>query len=454
MLYRTLDPTTEELIKEYPEISFENLEKKALRAREAFSSWRGSTFSGRRELFLKLSGRLLEKKREFASLMTQEMGKPMTQAETEIEKCSWGCEYYANHAEEFLKEEIVPTDAGKSYVRYDPLGVILGILPWNFPFWQVFRFSIPAIVAGNTVLLKPAPNVPACSLAIEALYREVGFPENIFQTLLLSNETAARLIASSLIDGVSLTGSSRAGSEVASIAGRGLKKTVLELGGSDPFVAFEDADLEKAVAAGIRSRMLNSGQSCIAAKRFIISRKVYSRFKELFVEAVKALKLGDPKETTTNIGPLAREDLLRNLIRQVEESVKQGAKLILGGGVPSGRGFFYPPTVLEEVGPGMTCFDQETFGPVASLIISKDDEEAVTLANQTSYGLGASLWTRDTGKAEALAKRIEAGSVFINGMVKSDPRLPFGGIKGSGYGRELAAVGLREFVNVKTVWIA
>ena len=453
-MYRTLDPATEELVKTYPEHSWEETKSRAEKTKGAFADWRETSFETRRKLTQRLAALLRERKKEFSQVITQEMGKPITQAEAEIDKCAWGCEFYAERAESYLKEEIIPTDAGKSYVRYDPLGVILGIMPWNFPFWQVFRFAIPAIMAGNAVLLKPAPNVPGCGSAVENLFREAGFAEGVFHCLFLSNETAERLIESPYIQGVSLTGSDRAGSQVAEVAGRSLKKTVLELGGSDPLIVFEDADLEKTIAAAIRSRMLNSGQSCIAAKRLIVFEKVFKKFEEGFVRAVKELKIGDPKDPTTHIGPLAREDLLQNLIRQVEETKMTGAKVLAGGDRPSRKGFFYLPTVLKNVAPGMTAFEQEIFGPVASLIVAKNDDEAVELANKTAYGLGASLWTKDAVRAEKLARKIEAGSVFINGMVKSDPRLPFGGIKKSGYGRELAAQGLHEFVNIKTVWIA
>lgn len=454
MNYQSLNPATGELIREYPETSWNEAERVAEGSREAFRGWSETSFLERGAFVRGLAELLRKKKGEYASLMTLEMGKPIRQAQAEIEKCVWGCEFYAGSAAKFLKEEVIPTDAGKSYLRYDPLGVILGIMPWNFPFWQVFRFAIPGVMAGNVVLLKHAPNVPGCALAIEKLFREAGAPEGFFQNLFLSNESAARLIASPYIEGVSLTGSGRAGSEVASIAGRNLKKVVLELGGSDPFIVFEDADLDKAVAAGIHARMLNSGQSCIAAKRFIVSAKIFGRFEEKFLEAIRGLKVGDPADPKTDIGPLAREDLLLNLSRQVEGSVSIGARLLTGGKRIPRNGFFFSPTVLKEVRPGMPVFDEETFGPVACLIPAANDDEAVELANKTSYGLGASLWTKDVARAEARARRIEAGAVFINGTVKSDPRLPFGGIKRSGFGRELSAAGIREFTNIKTVWIA
>lgn len=454
MDYRTLNPTTEELVRSYPELSWEEAEDKASRAQGVFCRWRGISIGERGAFVKKLAGLLRKKKGELAALMTEEMGKPITQAETEIEKCVWGSEFYADHAGDYLKEEAIPTDAGKSYLRYDPLGVILGIMPWNFPFWQVFRFAIPAVMSGNVVLLKHAPNVPGCALAIAGLFREAGFPEGLFQNLFLSNEGVARLIASSVVQGVSLTGSDRAGREVAATAGQHLKKTVLELGGSDPFLVFEDADLSKAVPAAVHARMLNTGQSCIAAKRIILLEKIYTRFRDSLLQAIKDLKVGDPQECSTQIGPLAREDLLQNLIRQVGESVKMGARLLTGGERPARKGFFYLPTLLEKVTPGMPVCEEEVFGPVATLFIVKGDEEAVELANRTAYGLGASLWTENLSKAESLTRRIEAGSVFVNGTVKSDPRLPFGGIKRSGWGRELSAPGIREFVNIKTVWMA
>jgi len=453
MDYRTLDPATEELIQIYPIHGWDETRTAFEKARTAFGSWKNSSLEERKKLILQLAAKLRERKHRYGAVITLEMGKPIGQAEIEIDKCARGCDYYADGAEEALKAQTIATDAAKSYVRYDPLGVILGIMPWNFPFWQVLRFSIPALMAGNVVVLKHAPNVPRCALEIEALFREVGFPEGVFQSLFLSNETVERVIGSGWIHGVSLTGSDRAGSAVAQIAGKNLIKTVLELGGSDPFIIFDDADLEATVPVAVKSRMLNAGQSCIAAKRFLVSSKIYDRFREKLMEAVKALQVGDPKSAGTDIGPLAREDLLANLERQMKKSKLQGACAILEGGRLPGKGYYYRPAILENVTEGMVAFEQEIFGPVASLIRFEKEDEAVRLANETCYGLGASLWTRDTAKAEGIAREIEAGSVFINGMVKSDPRLPFGGVKRSGYGRELSAMGIHEFVNVKTVWI-
>ncbi len=453
MDYRTLDPTTEELLQTYPEHDEEQTRLAFDKARKAFAGWRRTPLEARRDLLLRLAVRLRERKQRYGSLISLEMGKPIAQAEIEIDKCARGCDYYAGAAEEALKPQTIATDAARSYVRYDPLGTILGIMPWNFPFWQVLRFSIPALMAGNVVVLKHAPNVPRCALEIEALFREVGFPEDVFQTLFLSNEAVARVIASGWVQGVSLTGSDRAGSAVAEMAGRHLIKTVLELGGSDPLIVFEDADLDLAVPVAVKSRMLNAGQSCIAAKRFLVSSKIYDAFRSRLVDAVKALKVGDPRRRETDIGPLARADLLEGLVRQVGEARAQGARVLLEGGRSPGKGYFYRPEILEGVTPGSVAFDQEIFGPVVSLIPFGNDEEAVRLANETCYGLGASLWTRDIAKAERIAREIEAGNVFVNGMVKSDPRLPFGGVKRSGHGRELSTMGIYEFVNIKTIWI-
>ena len=355
---------------------------------------------------------------------------------------------------EYLREVPVVTEAKKSYVRFDPLGVVFGVMPWNFPFWQVLRFAVPALTAGNAVILKPAPNVPACSLEIGKLFKAVGFPEALFQTLFLSNETSAKAMASEFIQAVSLTGSSRAGSEIASVAGRSLKKTVMELGGSDPFIVLDDAEVEKAIPAAVTARMVNSGQSCNAGKRFIVTQKVYSRFEEGFAKGIQNLKAGDPLDRATEIGAIAREDLLMHLIQQVEQSKAQGAKALVGGTRLPQKGFFYAPTLLTGVKPGMTCFEEEIFGPVASLILAKDEDEAIELANRSVYGLGASVWTEDLNRAETIASRLEAGVVYINNVVRSDPRLPFGGVKDSGFGRELGSFGLQEFVNVKTVWVA
>ena len=386
--------------------------------------------------------------------MALEMGKPLEQGVGEAEKCAWVCDYYAEHVEGLLAEQPRETDATSSYVRLDALGAVLAIMPWNFPFWQVFRFAAPALAAGNAGILKHAPNVSRCALEIEAVFRDAGFPDGLFRAVFLSNEAAGRVIADPRVRAVTLTGSDRAGSQVAEQAGRHLKKTVLELGGSDPFIVLEDADVARAAEAAAQARVINSGQSCIAAKRFIVVDAVADRFVELLAAAMARPKVGDPLDPATAIGPQARLDLRANLHRQVEESVRRGARLLLGGKLPVGPGAFYPPTVLVAVTPGMPAFDEETFGPVAAVVRAGDEAEAIGLSNASAYGLGASVWTADAKRGERIARELEVGSVFVNGHVKSDPRLPFGGVKRSGYGRELSEYGLREFVNVKTVWVA
>jgi succinate-semialdehyde dehydrogenase/glutarate-semialdehyde dehydrogenase len=385
--------------------------------------------------------------------MTEEMGKPIAAAESEVDKCAWVCDYYAEHAAAFLSPEASATDAARSFVRFDPIGPVLAIMPWNFPFWQHFRFAAPAVMAGNVGVLKHASNVPGCALAIEDLFRRAGFPEGVMTTLLVPSARTAELIARPEIKAVTLTGSEAAGREVAAQAGRHLKKTVLELGGSDPFIVLDDADPIAAAEQAARARTINSGQSCIAAKRFLVEEAVADRFEAEFVRRMEALRVGDPMDRETEVGPLAREDLLTALDDQVSRSVAAGARLATGGRRLDRKGWFYPPTVLLGVRPGMPAFDEETFGPVAAVTRARDAAEAIELANRSRFGLGASIWTGDPARAEDLAREIEAGSVFVNGMVKSDPRLPFGGVKSSGYGRELAAFGIREFVNIKTVWI-
>jgi succinate-semialdehyde dehydrogenase/glutarate-semialdehyde dehydrogenase len=454
MSMQSINPTTGEILDTFRETSERELERMLAVAHAASFEWRTVSFATRAQRMRDAASILLSRKAEYAETMTLEMGKPIVQAEAEVEKCAWVCEYYANHAEVLLAKQPRETDATTSYVRFDPLGLVLAVMPWNFPFWQVFRFAAPALMAGNGGILKHASNVPRCALAIEDVFRQAGFPYGLFSTVFGGPETVAALIADPHIVAVSLTGSDRAGSKVAEQAGRELKKTVLELGGNDPFIVLADADLAAAARAAAEARLVNSGQSCIAAKRFIVVDAVADEFLERFLGELRSRRMGDPLARDTQIGPQARLDLRDALHRQVEESVKRGATRLLGGEIPGGKGFFYPPTLLAAVDTGMPAFDEETFGPVAAVIRAKDEDHAVYLANNSAFGLGASLWMEDRVRAERLVAQIEAGAVFVNGLVKSDPRLPFGGIKRSGYGRELSEYGIREFVNIKSVWIA
>ncbi len=454
MAIESLNPATGEVLETFREIGREDVERMLAAAHTAFLEWRDARYAARAKNMRQAATILRTRKLDYARLMTLEMGKPIVQGEAEIEKCAWTCEYYADHAEALLAEQPRQTDASRSYVRFDPLGVVLAVMPWNFPFWQVFRFAAPALMAGNAAVLKHASNVPRCALTIEEIFREAGFPRGLFATALVGSSAVPALIADRRVAAVTLTGSDHAGSQVAQHAGRELKKTVLELGGSDPFIVLADADLAAAASTAADARLVNSGQSCIAAKRFIVVEAVADRFLDRFVQELRSRRVGDPLARETQVGPQARVDLRDALHRQVEESVKRGAKLLLGGQVPPGKGAFYPATLLTAVDKGMPAFDEETFGPVAAVIRAKDEADAVRLANDSQFGLGASLWTQDRARAERMAAQIEAGSVFVNGLVKSDPRLPFGGIKRSGYGRELSEYGIREFVNIKSVWIA
>ncbi|MGD0541995.1 MAG: NAD-dependent succinate-semialdehyde dehydrogenase [Tepidisphaeraceae bacterium] len=448
------NPATAEIIAEYPEHSAAQIEERLQRADGAFQQWRRVSIGGRASLFKGLAGVFRRRGEELAKLMTAEVGKTIVASESEVEKCAAACDFFAENAEAFLSPRTIESDASSSYVRFDPLGPVLAIMPWNFPLWQVIRFAAPALMAGNVAVLKHAPNVPGCALAIERAFAEAGFPAGAFSALLISDNPAAqRLVDNPILRAVTLTGSERAGAAVAAAAGGRLKKTVMELGGSDAFIVLADADVEQAAAKAAEARCINNGQSCIAAKRFIVETAVADRFEKAIVSAMAAMKVGDPMDRATQIGPLARLDLLDALHGQVRTSIEQGAKLRLGGRRRSGKGFFYDPTVLTGVRPGMAAFDEETFGPVAAIIRAGDPENAVRLANQSRYGLGASIWTRDADRAQLLAGEIESGCVFINGIVKSDPRLPFGGIKNSGWGRELSQFGIYEFVNIKTIWI-
>jgi succinate-semialdehyde dehydrogenase/glutarate-semialdehyde dehydrogenase len=454
MSIQSINPATGEILDTFTETSAADLERIVAAAHAAFLAWREVPFATRAEPMRRAAEILRGRRAELARTMALEMGKPIAQGEAEVDKCAWTCEFYADQAATYLRPQPRETDASLSYVRFDPLGLILAVMPWNFPFWQVFRFAAPALMAGNAGLLKHASNVPRCALQIEEVFREAGFPRGLFATALLPSRAVAGLIADPRIAAVTLTGSDHAGSQVAERAGRELKKTVLELGGSDPFIVLADADVATAARTAADARLVNSGQSCIAAKRFIAVEPVADAFVARFADELRARRMGDPLDRATQVGPQARTDLRDALHVQVEESVKRGARRVLGGEVPPGPGAFYPPTLLAAVDRGMPAFDEETFGPVAAVIRAKDDADAVRLANESVFGLGASLWTQDRARAERLAAQIEAGSIFVNGLVKSDPRLPFGGIKRSGYGRELSEYGIREFVNIKTVWIA
>lgn len=452
-MLKSINPYHGNIVHVYPEHRPEEISRIVNEVHLAHRDWAEMNISLRAEKLRSVAELLRKDKLHYARLITEEMGKIIREAEAEIEKSAWVCEFYADHAHEMLREETVISDASKSFVTFEPLGVILAIMPWNFPFWQVFRFAAPALMAGNTVVLKHASNVPGCAMAIEKIFRDAGFPENCFRTLLIRSDQVQSVIAHEFIRGVTLTGSENAGREVAKIAGMHLKKTVLELGGSDPFIVLNDADLEKCVENAVSARMVNTGQSCIAAKRFIIVQQVQEEFTEMLKKRVLQLKAGDPLEYTTDYGPLARPDLLDELKNQVARSVQLGASVILGGKPSSWEENVYEPTILTDVTDEMPVFREETFGPVFALMAVEDELAAIRCANNSRFGLGASIWTGDVEKGLQLAKRIEAGMVFINGMVKSDPRLPFGGIKHSGYGRELSLFGIREFMNIKTIWV-
>jgi succinate-semialdehyde dehydrogenase/glutarate-semialdehyde dehydrogenase len=451
MVLESINPTTEDVVETFEEFSDTAIDDALQQAYEAQRTWRNTTF-GERAARLQATARgLRSQKTRLAELATREMGKPIVEAEAEVEKCAWNCDFYAEHAATFLADEHVATNAAESFVAFEPLGVVLAIMPWNFPFWQVIRFAAPALMAGNGAVLKHASNVPGCALALEELFKTAGLPHGLFRTVLVPGSKVEPLIGDRRISAVTLTGSSEVGERVASAAGRNLKKQVLELGGSDPFIVLADADLDAAVSTAVRARNQNNGQSCIAAKRFIVEEPIADRFTEKFAASVNALRVGDPMQRDTNVGPLAREDLREALSSQVERSVSSGAHAVVGGKPLNGKGYFYAPTVLDGVSETMPAFREETFGPVAAVIRAHDPQDAVRLANDTEYGLGAALWTGDVERAKELARQIEAGSVFINGMVASDPRIPFGGIKRSGYGRELGTYGIKEFVNIQTI---
>jgi succinate-semialdehyde dehydrogenase/glutarate-semialdehyde dehydrogenase len=453
MPFASRNPVTNQVIQSFPAWDDHQLKQALEKAHSAQHAWAQTPFALRAEMLRNAAIQLRAQCDQFATLITLEMGKPLREARGEVEKCAGVCDYYAQQGEDFMRAEAVESDAGKSHVAYYPLGVVLAVMPWNFPFWQVFRAAAPALMAGNAVLLKHAPNVPQCALAIEAVFRASGLPDGLFTNLMIEVGQVADVIASPHVHAVTLTGSEAAGRRVAACAGEHLKKCVLELGGSDPFIVLHDADMELAVNMAVTSRFLNCGQSCIAAKRFIVVPQIADEFLSRLKIKVEALKLGDPMDDATQIGPMARLDLRDTLHRQVVDSIAQGAVAVTGCKPVGREGFFYEPSILDRVTIKACAYHEELFGPVAIIIRAANEEDALHIANETRFGLGSSIWSKDTARAEQLATRIQAGCTFINGMVKSDPRLPFGGVKSSGYGRELSKLGMHEFVNAKTVWI-
>ena len=458
MAIASINPATGETLQTFVSLGQEQLDARIQLAHTVFQSYRRTSFAERAGMMLGAAEILEAEKKDFARTMTLEMGKPIKGAVQEAEKCAWVCRYYAENAERHLTNELVETNATKSYGCFQPLGVVLAVMPWNFPFWQVFRFAAPSLMAGNVGLLKHSSNVPRCALAIEDIFRRAGFPEGAFQTLLIGSDQVQGVLEDSRVTAATLTGSEPAGRSVASIAGKQIKKTVLELGGSDPFIVMPSADLEATVTTAVKARTINNGQSCIAAKRFIVHTQIYDEFEKRFVEVMKQLRVGNPLIESTDIGPLATEQILKDIEEQVQVSVAAGAKVLTGGQKfkaegDLARGNFYEPTVLVDIPKGSPAYQDEIFGPVASLFRVANIDEAIELANATPFGLGSAVWTNDDAERNRFIEELEAGSVFINGMVASDPRLPFGGTKHSGYGRELGEFGIREFVNIKTVWI-
>jgi succinate-semialdehyde dehydrogenase/glutarate-semialdehyde dehydrogenase len=454
MPLQSINPATGETLRSFDTLSAAEVESALERATEAFSGWRATSFEARARLLVRTADILDAESESLGRLMTLEMGKPVRAGIDEALKCARGCRYYAEHGARFLADEDVPTEARQSYIRYEPLGVVLAVMPWNFPFWQVFRFAAPALMAGNVGLLKHASNVPQCALAIEDIFRRAGFPDGAFQTLLIRSGQVAPIIDDPRVSAVTLTGSEGAGQDVAGRAGHALKKAVLELGGSDPFIVMPSADLDKAAATAARARTINNGQSCIAAKRFIVFETIADEFLRRFVAAMTALCLGDPMDPSTDVGPLATPDLVTDLEAQIRATVDAGAHVLTGGSRLPGPGNYFAPTVLIDIPSGSPAYREELFGPVASVFRVPSIDEAIRLANDSTFGLGSSVWTNDDGERARFVRDLETGQVFVNTMVVSDPRIPFGGVKRSGYGRELGVHGIREFVNVKTVWVA
>lgn len=453
MSFAAINPVTGETITEIPDWDESTLDTALHQVAEATPAWAGLPIHERCELMRKAATVLRDNLDQYAALITQEMGKLINESKAEIEKCALGCEYYAEQGPAFLADEHIASDAGQSFVAYQPLGTVLAVMPWNFPFWQVFRFAAPALIAGNTGLLKHASNVPECALAIEDVFKQAGFPENVFRTLMIRAGQVQKVIEDPRVHAVTLTGSEPAGRQVASTAGACVKKSVLELGGSDAFIVLEDADLDEAVTVAVQSRYMNAGQSCIAAKRFIVVDAIAEDFLTRFKAAVEALHPGDPLDTNTTLAPMARSDLRDELHEQVTDTIAAGAEAVTGCDVVSGCGAYYQASILDRVEPGMRAYHEELFGPVAIVIRARDEDDAIQIANDSPFGLGGSIWTGDNARGERLARQLQSGAAFVNGLVKSDPRLPFGGVKNSGYGRELSLHGIREFVNAKTIWI-
>lgn len=451
MALKSINPFTQELIKEHKEFTKEETQYKILQAEKAFHTWKKQGYENRSSILNDVAKLLKDNAEEYAATITREMGKPIKESIAEAKKCAWACEYYAENGKRFLQDERIETDASESFVRYEPLGIVLGIMPWNFPFWQVFRFAVPTLMAGNSVLLKHASNIQLCAATIEDIFRKAGLPDHVYINLPVSSSQIEPILEHSAVKAVSLTGSEKAGAIVASQAAKNIKKSVLELGGSNPFIVLEDADMDKAIDIGIQARMQNVGQSCIAAKRFILHKNIAEEYINRLIKKMATLKTGDPMDEETKIGPLASIDQAKALEKQVNDSVAMGANLLVGG---NRHDAFYEATLLTNVKPGMPAFDEETFGPVFSVTIANDTDEAIELANNSTFGLGVSIFTEDREKAKKLSAQIEDGAVFVNALVKSDPRLPFGGTKRSGFGRELSHHGIKEFVNTKTIYIS